>query len=396
MTWRRKAEYEKISLIPVLPAQALKSLTLLISALCAMLISANAIACDKAPEREVVDLILNADFREAGLQANALDDNPPGTRLLFRAIAHLGEANNARGARYRRLMALATETLDEVIAEGADASARAQLHLGMAEAFRARIHMENSEWLKAYRLGRKARDRLEQLSRQSQPPQDVYLVLGLFEYYTGSLPKALRWLSRLVAMSGDRERGLSQLQVAAKHATIAAPEAARVLFDEINSDAPDVCAWLEVNREMRQRYPDNPRLSLALQRNLRVCGQPLVALEENAVAQKQFRANTTFRQAFYAEEARSLRDLGDVESVKALSENFPDKVWLQRRINEALAVTDPTQGDYRAPAPVRDSVSVAIHDGCLATDLIDHKATIGQSAHNTHPDNTTIGARATR
>lgn len=344
----------------------------------------------------MVDLILNAQFADAETKAAELLDNPPGTRLLYKAITHLGAANNARGAHYRQRMALATETLDDLIKMDADKTPQAQLYLGMAEAFRARIHLENDEWLKAYRLGRKARDRLQALKQQENAPADVDLVLGLFEYYTGSLPRGLRWLGKVVNMSGDRERGLAQLQAAAKHATIAAPEAARVLFDEITFEAPEVCSWLDANREMRARYPDNPRLSLALQRNLRVCGQPLATLEENALARKRFRADRTFRQAFYAEEARALRDLGDAEAVQDLARNFPDKAWLERRVDEALAVTDPSRGNYRAPAPVRKSIAVEINEGCQAARLsvdISHQTDV---AHSTHPTTDTSGARIAR
>ncbi|MDO6459506.1 hypothetical protein Q4485_02240 [Granulosicoccaceae sp. 1_MG-2023] len=337
-------------------------------------------ACEIPPQRRVVDLIMNADFSGAENALAAL----PGERRLFQAMIHLGETHHARGRRYERLLGLAAAELDALIGATHDPRPQTQLYLGMAEAFRSRIHMENKQWLKAYRLGHRARERLQALLQGPQAPQDALLVLGLFDYYTASLPAALRWLTHLVDMAGDRARGLRHLQAAAKHATIAAPEAARVLFDEITDTAPEVCRWLGTNREMRRRYPDNPALSLALQRNLRKCGQPRAALQENALARQQFRTNRHFRQAFYAEQARSLRDLGQASAIRAMAKHFNED-WLGQRIAEAEAAADPAKGAYRPPARVPEGPPLEINRGCPATQLTSDKAIKAQATDKSRP-----------
>jgi hypothetical protein len=58
---------------------------------------------------------------------------------------------------------------------------------------------------------------------------DAYLATGMSNYIVGSLSAPVRWLLRLGGYSGDKSKGIEQLQLTAEHGQLLAPLARMLL-----------------------------------------------------------------------------------------------------------------------------------------------------------------------
>ena len=149
----------------------------------------------------------------------------------------------------------------------------ARLNLATAEAVSGRLLMEKKRWLKAYQYGHESREIMQGLLQEDPNRHDTLLILGLFEYFTGTLPNVLRWLSYLVDMSGDADLGIAYLEKAVIEAPVAAPQAAESLLVELSHTPEQACHYLALAQTMKGLYPDNPRYSWAATRLKRLCSK---------------------------------------------------------------------------------------------------------------------------
>ncbi|MCB1757265.1 MAG: hypothetical protein KDJ38_17205 [Gammaproteobacteria bacterium] len=343
--------------------------------LCCGLLSGLAVLadeCDIPPARLIVDALLDKRFATAektlqDWQAGQPDSLQPG---FYAASITLARAQYVHGDDYTALNDHALEQLAafrKQVTGKKTVSAEDELLLGMSEAFSARIFLDRKEWLKAYSIGRQARDRLRALIEKNPQQQDAYLVLGLYEFYTGDVPVMLKWLTTLIDLSGNRQRGLDWLQRAVEHGRTAAPEAARILVEELALKAPEVCQWLVLNKTLRETYPANPRLAYALQKNYRLCGFPDQALQENLRASRQFRGDRRMVSRLIGQRLLIFRDLGDTKSMRALQAKFVDPAYFEKRLNEGRHVAGERDGKaYSAPAPVHNTHPLTIKPACDA------------------------------
>ena len=290
-------------------------------------------ACESASPRLFTDLLTNMDVSgaESYLQAWEQRELKSADIGFYRAMLTLAKAKASSGERRERLRQQALDKLLNWVRESAKSSKNlpSTLTIGMAKAFIARIYLDQERWFKAYRYGSAGRDELRALVERKPDSEDANLVLGLYEFYSGSVPAGLRGLMALIDLSGDRDKGLRYLERAVAHAPIAAPEAARILIYELPLTAPEVCAYLPLLKEVRQRYPKNPLFTLRLQRVYRECGYPLQALEENRRAEKHFQSNHWLKRKLDWEALHIHRDLGNVEAIKLLRTQFRDasQIW---------------------------------------------------------------------
>lgn len=115
---------------------------------------------------------------------------------------------------------------------------------------------------------------------------DAYIALGLYNYYADIAPSFLKFLRLLLFIpGGNRTEGLKQLEHAAHHGELWAPQAQMELVQ--------IYGWLEGRLDdalakaqaLQQRYPDNPELSFRL---ARLYAGP--AVEDFPRASEQFEA----------------------------------------------------------------------------------------------------------
>ncbi|MEJ2007100.1 MAG: hypothetical protein P8Z30_02920 [Acidobacteriota bacterium] len=138
-------------------------------------------------------------------------------------------------------------------------AARSYLYEGMAYALQARLlSMRNSD-LATARAGKKMRTLLITALEQDPNLRDAYLGLGLYDYFVDTLPtivKLLRWIIGLPG--GDRERGLQEIEYAAKYGELTHGEALFYLAkDYSRENERQYGKSLQLFQQLRSQYPRN-------------------------------------------------------------------------------------------------------------------------------------------
>src|SRR5574337_1071343 len=104
--------------------------------------------------------------------------------------------------------------------------ARNYLYEGMAYALRGRLASLRQSNLAAARAGKQMRSLLISALHEDRNLRDAYAGLGLYDYFVDTLPtivKLLRWMIGLPG--GSRERGLHEIEYAAKYGELTRGEA---------------------------------------------------------------------------------------------------------------------------------------------------------------------------
>lgn len=133
--------------------------------------------------------------------------------------------------------------------------------IGALYGLRAMFSMRNRSWITAYFSGRKAIKNLERALALDPTYYDAYFGLGVYQYYAGTLPSVIKVLAKIVAIKGNPDEGVAQLNAAREKATFTS-DSAKLLLIEVqnmrNSKYYDPAKSVEYIRELRAKYPKNP------------------------------------------------------------------------------------------------------------------------------------------
>jgi len=216
--------------------------------------------------RQIVDQLMNREDARAEQTLILLQKDYPNYPLLgFMKISPQwakAEGTYDKAVRLQTLqhiLSLLTQSItlaQSQLVEHPD-NAEWKLNLGLSQAFTGLVYMRLGEWLDAYQFGLAGRDTLRLLIKEKPNMEDAYFVLGFYEYYTGSVPIYLSWLTWLVDLSGDKELGLQYIHRAIEHAPIVSPEATRMLLAQTNTDKTNACQKLQLTQKMQRQYPRN-------------------------------------------------------------------------------------------------------------------------------------------
>jgi hypothetical protein len=86
---------------------------------------------------------------------------------------------------------------------------------------------------------------------------DAHLATGVSQYIIGSMAAPIRWLVRLGGVSGDKQKGISELQITAQHGHYLAPFA-RILLAIAYVREKDKPRARELLVSLRDEFPHNP------------------------------------------------------------------------------------------------------------------------------------------
>lgn len=137
----------------------------------------------------------------------------------------------------------------------------AYMGIGALYGLRAMFNMRNRGWITAYFSGRKAISNLEKSLKLDPTYYDAYFGLGIYQYYAGTLPSVIKILAKIVAIKGDPDEGVAQLNLAREKAVFTADSAKLILIEVQNTRGSkyyNPSKSLEYIRELRAKYPENP------------------------------------------------------------------------------------------------------------------------------------------
>lgn len=234
---------------------------------------------DECRARSRLDLILNAGI-DVTPGSVGREETTPSIALRvydiidpFAVAVAIGDYESARmfGDRVvERLKALFAEVSGISATVSGDDPARQYARLVVGAAI-ARVSLVDYRWLDAVRYGAIARDGARALAGHPEYGEHARFYLGLYEYYTAVAPMWVRGLGYLGGVVGDRRTGLDLLEETVNSNNALAPEAARVLLEEVRERDRPNCRYLPLAADLAASYPHNYRFRWYLERERARC-----------------------------------------------------------------------------------------------------------------------------
>lgn len=130
---------------------------------------------------------------------------------------------------------------------------------GGAVGFRGRLRANRGKWLGAANDGIVALPLVQKAYELEPDNYDVLLGMGIYNYYAAVVPDRYPIVKPAMIFfpSGDRKKGLEQLQQASLHAKYAKVEATYFLVQNYFSYEKEYTKALELARKLNAKYPNN-------------------------------------------------------------------------------------------------------------------------------------------
>ncbi len=121
--------------------------------------------------------------------------------------------------------------------------------------------MRNRSWFTAYFSGRKAINNLEKSMKLDPTYYDAYFGLGIYNYFAGTLPSVVKILATIVAIKGNVDKGIEELNIAREKAMFTSDSAKLLLIEVQNTRGNKYYApekSLQYIQELYAKFPSNP------------------------------------------------------------------------------------------------------------------------------------------
>ena len=139
--------------------------------------------------------------------------------------------------------------------------ARALLYWGGAEGLKGRWLVTQNQWVKAYFRGKCGNRLLHEAIEQDPGLYDAYLGLGIYDYFTDTLPGVQGVLAYLF-IHGDKARGLKELQWAIEKGEHARVEGMMFLIEIYTSEENTPEKALPLAQTLHEEFPKSSVMHL--------------------------------------------------------------------------------------------------------------------------------------
>jgi tetratricopeptide (TPR) repeat protein len=109
---------------------------------------------------------------------------------------------------------------------------------------------------------------LEKAKEADPQNYDTYFLMGMLHYHIDHLPDMVRFFSSLLITSGDRKKGLQELELAAQKGNLLKELALAELSQIYTNFEKQPARSLPIVRELRKKFPRNYNFSFALANTL--------------------------------------------------------------------------------------------------------------------------------
>ena len=223
--------------------------------------------------RQGIKKAFNMEFTDANaclLKAVESDrDNPTGYAFLATINLFAYEMSFDENVRKSK-EDLLQSYVDETIARGEKRigknpkDGKAYLAMALAKIVRFKFASQRRQY---FRMGREASTIWEYLEKAKEnDPQsyDIYFLTGSFRYHIDHLPRVTRFLSSMAVTSGDRRKGLQELELAAQKGDLLKELARSELSANYLNFEKQPERALPIIRKLKETFPDNYNFSFAL------------------------------------------------------------------------------------------------------------------------------------
>ena len=211
---------------------------------------------DAADEAAKKAMALNPDYPHAYLGAAATD--------FIRYVYGPTQSDDRLVKSFESKADVAIDVADRWLKTHPD-DADALLVLGSGYGIRARLAMERHQWLKAWTSGSRSMKYIRASIKADPELYDSYLGVGMFDYYTDTIPRFAGWLAKIM-LGGNRARGLKEIRLVAEKGHFAQTAAQLILVEIETQDefgarnTADAVRWMN---GIRRKYPNSSMLHSA-------------------------------------------------------------------------------------------------------------------------------------
>ena len=120
-----------------------------------------------------------------------------------------------------------------------------------------RFHILNGQWWKGFWKGKKGFKFLEKIVEKDHKYYDAYLGLGIYHYFSATLPKVVKVLSFLLGgPMGDKEKGIREIKLVRDNSTLLSIEARKILLRVFRWEE-DRSSFYHTSKWLAEHYPEN-------------------------------------------------------------------------------------------------------------------------------------------
>ena len=200
-------------------------------------------------------------IREAAESSYGLRlDHPAGYTILAETYwweAQTDTGNETIENAYYKAQELAVEKAESALKAAKYSKVEVLAYLASAHGSYARFQVtQKGAYFSAMRAGLRAHRYADQVYELDRNYYDIYVGLGAFNFFTGSLPAVIKPFAFLIGARGDRNTGLQQLHTAMEKARYSRTEARIVYYTAMLEDKQYGAAFPALERLMTD-YPDN-------------------------------------------------------------------------------------------------------------------------------------------
>lgn len=132
-----------------------------------------------------------------------------------------------------------------------------KFYLSWLYAYLGKMYGVERSWMDSFSNCKEAMDLAEDVIDKNPHLYDAYLVLGMFKYFADRLNGVAGFVADILGFSGDREKGLEYLQLAAEKGKLLENQAELLLIEIYSKMESNEFASLPYFREYLKKYPDN-------------------------------------------------------------------------------------------------------------------------------------------
>jgi Tfp pilus assembly protein PilF len=227
--------------------------------------------------RSGIERIFNLDTRNANIylqKAVELDkENPAG--YAFLALAHLfiyemSFEPEDRERNQENMLRYVSETINrgEKRIEKNSRDGQAYFAMALAKIAKIRWAIGQKKYFIVAQESSKIWDYLEKAKEENPQNYDIYFPAGLLHYHLDHLQGITRFFSSLMITSGNRQKGIQELELTAQKGDLLKELAQAELASVYSNFENQPARALPIARELKDKFPHNYNFSFALANSL--------------------------------------------------------------------------------------------------------------------------------
>jgi len=189
---------------------------------------------------------------------NVIPENPAGYH--FKSIQYLWRyLDNKNDTDFVKFISL-SDTVIEIVNDSFESNlSKAVINfvLGSTYSFRAMAFTRQENYLDAVWAAKKSFSYLNTAILIDSTFYDAYMGLGLFNFMIAQTPPALKWAMRITGISGDKDKGIKYLKLAANKGKFSKVDAQYYLSQILAEFYDDNKAAEKLLKDLNKTYPKN-------------------------------------------------------------------------------------------------------------------------------------------